>query len=64
MLASDLAQRLYQTSNTAALRELLQRYGEPLISLRAVTYDTQQTMKQVFELPPKASPCSPPPATS
>jgi hypothetical protein len=55
MLAVDLAQRWYRTSDTAGLRQLLLRYGKPLVSLRSVDHDGQQTLKQVFDLPPKAS---------
>jgi hypothetical protein len=65
MLAVDLAQRLYRSSDTASLAQLLKRYGEPLMSLRSAVYRTRHSLRQAFDLPPSPSgPSSPPTATS
>jgi hypothetical protein len=55
MLAADLAQRLHRHSDTSAIGHLLLRWNWPLVSLRSVGCDTQQTFKQMFGLPKKAA---------
>jgi hypothetical protein len=54
MLPADLAQRLYRSSDTASLAQLLKRYGEPLMSLRSAVYDPRHSLPQAFDLPPKS----------
>lgn len=55
MLAADLAERLHHHSNTAAIRQLLIRWNQPLVSPRSVEHDVQLLFKAAFKLPSKAA---------
>jgi hypothetical protein len=41
--------------DVSGLIRLLDRYGEPLLSMRTVDHDGQQSFKQSFALPPRAA---------